>query len=78
MWLCVELFFFVLWAKLEGGVFKITKNDIFFIVFSSLGTFPQVFKQIKGWIMSELQKVLHVVASPIVFILFYEEGWQGG
>ena len=70
--------FFRFMSEVGGGSVQNYKKWHFFIVFSSLGTFPQVFKQIEGWIMSELQKVLHVVASPIVFILFYEEGWQGG
>ena len=28
--------------------------------------------------LNKIIKVSHVVASPIVFILFYEWGWQGG
>ena len=36
---------------------------------------------VKRCLMLEMHKtirVLHVVACPIVFILFYERGWQGG
>ena len=28
--------------------------------------------------LNKIIRVSHVVASPIVFILFYEWGWQGG
>ena len=27
--------------------------------------------------LHEMIKVIHVVACPIVFILFYKRGWQG-
>ena len=51
-----------------------------FSAFSRLGTFPQVFGQVKELLTLELHKiirVLHKVACSIVFILFYEQSWQG-
>ena len=52
----------------------------FFSIFSHLDPFPQAFGQVKKWIMLELHKiirVLHLIAPPIIFILFYERSWQG-
>ena len=43
--------------------------------------FPQVFGQVKEWLMLELHQIIrasHVVACQIVFILFYNRGSQGG
>ena len=37
----------------EGGVLKVIKNDHFFSVFSVVSPFPQVFGQVKEWIMLE-------------------------
>ena len=51
-----------------------------FSAFSRLGTFPQVFGQVKELLTLELHKiirVLHKVACSIAFILFYEQSWQG-
>ena len=41
-----------------------------------MGPFPQVFGQVKQWLMLELHetiRVSHVVLCPIVFILFYDD-----
>ena len=50
------------------------KNDIsFFSIISRLGSFPQVFGQVKEWFMStlhEMIRILHAVTRSIVFILF--------
>ena len=46
-----------------------------------MGHFPQVLGQVKEWLMLELHKTIwvsHLVACLIIFILFYEESWQGG
>ena len=54
---------------------------IIFSLFGRLGPFPQVFGQVKEYLMIELHKIIrfsHVVASPIVFILFNERSRQGG
>ena len=48
--------------------------------FSCLVPFPQIFGQVKEWLMIELHKIIrmsHVVACPIVFALIYERGCQG-
>ena len=53
----------------------------FFSAFSRLGHFPQDFGHVKGWVMFEqhkIKEVPHVVECPIVFILFYDQGCQGG
>ena len=45
-----------------------------------MGTFPQVFGQVKEFLKLGLHKIIrvsHVVACSIVFILFYEQSWQG-
>ena len=54
---------------------------IFLGIFSRFEFFPQVFRQVKECLMlqtHEMIKVLHVVACPIVLILFYDRYWQGG
>ena len=64
----------------QGGVFKVMKNDHFFNVFTSFDPFPQIFKQVNEWSilkLHEMIRVLHLVASPIVFILFDSRDWQG-
>ena len=51
-----------------------------FSAFSRLGTFSQVFGQVKELLTLELHKiikVLHKVVCSIVFILFFEQSWQG-
>ena len=48
------------------------KNNHFFSVFSRLGVFPQVFSQIKEWLISKLHgmiRVLHAVACPILYFV---------
>ena len=53
----------------------------FFSVFIRLDHFPQVYKQLKEWLilqLDETMRMLHIVACPIVFLLFYERGWQRG
>ena len=62
-------------------MFKVMKNYHYFHIFSRFGHFPQVFEQVNEWLILELHemiKVPHLVASPIVFILFYDRDWQGG
>ena len=56
-------------------------KKINFIVFNRLSPFLQTFRQIKGWLMLKLHKIInvsHVVTCRILFILFYNRGWQGG
>ena len=58
------------------------KNDIsFFSIISRLGSFPQVFGQVKEWSilkLNEIITVLDLVACPIIFVLFSDRDWQGG
>ena len=40
-----------------------------------------VFGKVKEWLIIELNKIIrvsHLVACPIVFLLFFERGRQGG
>ena len=49
--------------------------------FSRLETFPQLFWQVKEWLIIKLHEMIRVplvVASPIVFILYHDQGWQEG
>ena len=51
-----------------------------FNIFSRLGFFPQVFGQVKKWLMLDLHetiRVFHLVGCPIVFICFSNRDWQG-
>ena len=52
----------------------------FFSVFNRLGPFPQVFRQVKEWLILELHKTIrvpHIVVCSIVFVLFYDRSCQG-
>ena len=54
------------------------KND-FFSIISRLGLFRLVFGQVNEWPILELHemiRVLHLVACPVTFILFYGRDWQ--
>ena len=60
---------------------KLYEKWSFFSVVSHLNLFPLVFGQVKWWLMLELYetiRVSHVVLCPFVFILFYDQDWQGG
>ena len=70
-----------LWLILAGRSFQSYEKWSFVSVFSHLSPFPQVFGQVKWWLMLALHEIIrvsHVVAWQIVFLLFYEWGWQGG
>ena len=73
-----QLFYFVLWAMLAGlKVLNIMKSYHFLVFLTVWVLFPKIL----GWVMSELHKIKqlpHVVACPIVCILFNEQCWQGG
>ena len=62
----------------QEKVLQIVKNDhflVFLIVF-----FLKFFGQFNEWLMLELHKTIrvsHIVACPIVVILFYKQRWQG-
>ena len=74
-------FSFVLWVRLAGRSVQSYEKWSFFSVFSRLGHFTQVFRQLKEWLILELHKTIrvsHAVACPIVLILFYDRDLQGG
>ena len=57
------------------------KNLSLLSIFRRLGLFHQVFGQVKVWLMFDwyiIIRMSHVVACLTVFILFYEQGWEGG
>ena len=58
------------------------ENSSFFGVFSRLGHFPQVFGQVKEWLILELHEMIKVpdaVACPVDFnLLCYRGGQQRG
>ena len=61
---------------LAGKTFQNYEKWSLFNAFSCLGLFPQVFIQVKEWLMLETHKIIrvsHVVACSIVFLLFYEQ-----
>ena len=70
----------VLQSRLARRSVQTYENLSIFSIFSRLGPFPQVFAQVKEWLMLKLQKIIRVsraVACPIVFILTFDGGWHG-
>ena len=60
-------------------MFKVIKK-YFSSVFNCLDSFPQVFRQVKECLVLQLRemvRVLHEVACPFVFILFYDRYLKG-
>ena len=77
---CSVIFLFYLWARLAERSVECYKKLSFFSIFSRLCLFPQVFGHTNEWLMLELQKIIRVsnaVACSIIFVVFYEQGWQG-
>ena len=67
----VSIFF----KRLPGGEYSKLWKKIFYSVFSRLDPFPQVFRRVKECLvlqLHEIVRVVHEVAYPIVFILFYK------
>ena len=57
------------------------KNDQFQGIFIRLVPFPQVFGQVKGWLIIKLHKIIevsHAVVCRVKFFLFYVRCWQRG
>ena len=55
------------------------KNDHFFSIFNRFGHFPQVFGQVREWLilkLHEMIRVLHVGAWPMDFNLLCDQGQQ--
>ena len=76
-----KLFYLVLWSKLAGRSAQTYEKWSFFVFLVVWILFPKFLGRLKEWLMLELHKIIrltHRVACPIVFILFYERGWQGG
>ena len=67
----------------QGGVVKLMKNNLFLLFLVILAVwvfFPKFLGKLKSGLCSSCKKirwVSHIVACPIVFILFYERNWQG-
>ena len=64
-----------------GSSVESYEKCLFFSVLSRLGPFLQGFGQVNEWPILEVYemiRVLHLVALPIVFILFYGRYWQVG
>ena len=68
---CPIVFILFYGRDCQGGVFKVMENVYFFYIFISCGPFPQVFRQIKEFLMLELHKILRVshVGSEALQIL---------
>ena len=63
----------------QERVFKVMQKD-FSGVFSRFDPFPQVFRQVKECLISQLHEMVRVldeVACPFVFICFYDRYQQG-
>ena len=62
----------------QGVLLKLYEKWSFVSIFCCLVPFPQVFGQVKMWLMLELQKIIrmsHAVSFSIVSPRFYERGW---
>ena len=73
--------YFVLWARLAGRSVQSYKEWAFFSIFSRLGLYPQVFGQVKKWLIvgfREIGQVPHIVACLIDFNLRCDRGQQDG
>ena len=73
-------FYFAFWLRSTGRNVQ-TYERFFLSTFSRLGHFPLVFGQVKESHILEFHDTIRVPylgACPIVFILFYAQGWQGG
>ena len=73
-------FYLIFWSRLGGSSAQSYEKWSFFSAFTRLGLLPQVFGQVNECPILKLHDmiiVLHVVACPIIFILFDDRGWQG-
>ena len=79
---CLHNCFFLFYGRdWQEGVFKIMKIDNFFGIFSRLGPFPEVFGQVKEWLIFELHemiKVPYAVSCPMDFNLLCGPVQKGG
>ena len=75
------VFIFISDPYRQGGVLIFKKKWSFLSVFGNFGNFPQVFGQCRAWFILKLQERIReslVVASPAVFIFFYDRVCLGG
>ena len=78
---CLNVFLFFFWMRLAGRSVQSYEKWSLFSVFSRLGTFPQVFRHAKEVLILQLHETIrlpHIDASPIDFLLFYQQSCQGG
>ena len=79
---CVtKCFYFVLWERFAGGSVQSNKEWSLFSIFCRLGRYPQVFGQVKEWLilgLREMIRMLHAVACAMDFNLLRDWGQQGG
>ena len=70
-------FHFALWSWPLVKSIQIYEKWYFFSIFSSLDPFPWVFRQVKEWLILELDKMIRVsnLVASIDFNLFYERSW---
>ena len=71
----------VSWSRLVGRSAQTYEKWSFYSIVSRLAPFYRVFAQVKEWLILELHEMIrarHVVAYPIVYILFYDREWLGG
>ena len=77
--LSLFVFFWALWVGLAGRSVQSYEKWSFFSAFSRLGQFPEVFGQVKEFLILELGeiiRVLHLVACPMDFNLLCDLGQQ--
>ena len=78
---CPIVFLLFCGVRLAGRSVQDYVKSLVFSVFSRLGSFSQVSRQVKEWTVLKSHKtrrISHVIECPIVFILFYERHRQGG
>ena len=74
---CPIVFLLFYGVRLAGRSVQDYVKSLVFSVFSRLGSFSQVSRQVKEWPVLKSHKTIRisdVIERPIVFILFYEQG----
>ena len=76
---CVRnCFYFILWARLAGRNVQSYEKQSFLSFFSRLGPFPQVFRQLKEWLILEFHDksvTCSYVSNCFYFVLWWR--WAG-
>ena len=76
-----NFFYFALWSWLAGKSSQTFEKCSILSIFRHLGPLPQVFGQVKEWLVIELHEVIgvpHVVLCAVDFNLLCDWGQQGG